>query len=72
MRFLKEPKGVVYVDVPVNDDSPVHFVKAMQRCIGYEPDRVLDSERRIKEPDFGDVWKAFSIKEYKRKYKQCE
>ena len=36
LNSLKEPKGVVYVDVPV------HFVKAMQRGIGYEPGSVLD------------------------------
>ena len=36
LNSLKEPKGVVYVDVPV------HFVKAMQRGIGYEPESVLD------------------------------
>ena len=30
LNSLKEPKGVVYVDVPIKNDSPVDFVKAMQ------------------------------------------
>jgi KaiC/GvpD/RAD55 family RecA-like ATPase len=43
---LEEPKGIVYVDVPVEDESPVDLAQAMQQALGWNPDLVIDSNKR--------------------------
>jgi len=43
---LKEPKGVIYIDVPVEDESPVDLAQAMQQPLGWNPDPVIDSDER--------------------------
>jgi hypothetical protein len=37
LKGLKEPKGVVYVNVPDQNDSAIPFVKTMQQALGYKP-----------------------------------
>jgi hypothetical protein len=43
---FKEPKGVIYIDVPVEDESPVDFAQAMQQALRWNPDPVIDSDKR--------------------------
>ena len=43
---MKEPKGVIYVDMPLRCDSEVHVAKAMQQALGWIPDQVIDSSER--------------------------
>jgi len=43
---LKEPKGVVYVDVPIENKSSIDFAEAMQQALGWKPDPVIDSDKR--------------------------
>jgi hypothetical protein len=40
---LKEPKGVIYVDMPLRCDLEVHIAKAVQQALGWMPDQVIDS-----------------------------
>jgi len=35
---MKEPKGVIYIDMPLRCDSEVHVAKAMQQALGWIPD----------------------------------
>jgi len=35
---LNGPEGIIYVDVPVEDDSPIHLTKAMQEALAWNPD----------------------------------
>jgi F0F1-type ATP synthase alpha subunit len=41
-----KPKGVVYVDIPLECDSAVNVLKAMQKALGWSPDQVIDSSER--------------------------
>jgi hypothetical protein len=41
-----EPKGVVYVDIPIRCDLEVKVAKAMQKALGWNPDQVIDSSER--------------------------
>ena len=43
---LKEPKGVVYVNVPIQNESSIDFTEAMQQALGWKPDPVIDSDKR--------------------------
>jgi hypothetical protein len=40
---MKEPKGVIYIDMPLECDSEVHITKAIQEALGWVPDQVIDS-----------------------------
>jgi hypothetical protein len=42
---MDEPKGVVYVDIPLECDL-VKVAEAMQKALGWSPDPVIDSEKR--------------------------
>jgi KaiC/GvpD/RAD55 family RecA-like ATPase len=46
VNSLEEPKGIVYVDVPVEDESPVDLAQAMQQALGWNPDPFIDSNKR--------------------------
>ena len=43
---LSEPKGVLYVDVPIQNESPSDFADAMLKALGWESDPVIDSGER--------------------------
>ena len=43
---MDEPKGVVYVDIPIQCDSEVDVVKAMQMALGWSPDQSINSSKR--------------------------
>jgi KaiC/GvpD/RAD55 family RecA-like ATPase len=43
---LEKPQGVIYVDVPIEDESPVDLAQAMQQALGWNPDPVIDSDKR--------------------------
>jgi len=43
---LKEPKGVIYVDAIVDDESRVDLAEAMQQALGWNPDPVIDSDKQ--------------------------
>jgi ABC-type Mn2+/Zn2+ transport system ATPase subunit len=43
---MKEPKGVIYVDMPLRCDLEVHVAKAVQQALGWIPDQVIDSGER--------------------------
>jgi hypothetical protein len=40
---MDEPKGVVYIDVDINDNSEVEIAEAMRMAMGWSPDQVIDS-----------------------------
>jgi len=42
---LKEPKGVIYVDVPVVNESPIDLAEAIQQALGCKSDPVIDSNK---------------------------
>ena len=41
-----EPKGVVYVDIPIECDLEVDVTKAMQEALGWSPDPLIDPSER--------------------------
>ena len=41
-----EPKGVVYVNIPLQCNSEVNLVNAMREAWGWRPDEVIDSKGR--------------------------
>jgi hypothetical protein len=43
---MDELKGVVYIDVDINDNSEVNIAEAMRMAIGWSPDEVIDSSKR--------------------------
>jgi hypothetical protein len=43
---MDKPKGVVYIDVPLELDSVADVTKAMQKALGWSPDPVIDSKER--------------------------
>jgi hypothetical protein len=43
---LHEPKGVVYVDADIDDDSQIDIAKVMRMALGWSPDQVIDSSKR--------------------------
>jgi hypothetical protein len=43
---MDEPKGVVYVDISLECDTPVKVAEAMQKALGWSPDQVIDSKER--------------------------
>jgi KaiC/GvpD/RAD55 family RecA-like ATPase len=47
---MDKPKGVVYVDIPLECDTAVKVAEAMQMALGWSPDPVIDSEKRIAVP----------------------
>jgi hypothetical protein len=40
---MDEPKGVVYIDIPIGCDLEVDVTKATQEALGWSPDQVIDS-----------------------------
>jgi KaiC/GvpD/RAD55 family RecA-like ATPase len=40
---MNEPKGVVYVDIPLQCDLEVNVTKAMREALGGSPDKLIDS-----------------------------
>jgi hypothetical protein len=42
---IDEPKGIVYIDIPIDCDSEVEIVKAIQTALGWSPDQLLDSDK---------------------------
>jgi hypothetical protein len=43
---MDKPKGVVYVDVDINDDAEVDIAGAMRKALEWSPDQVIDSSKR--------------------------
>jgi hypothetical protein len=43
---MDEPKGIVYVDMPIQCDSEIEVAKAMQEALGWIPDQPIDSSKR--------------------------
>ena len=46
LNGMDEPKGVVYVDIPIECGSQVDVTKAMQSALGWSPDPLIDSSQR--------------------------
>jgi hypothetical protein len=44
------PKGVAYIDLPLQCNSEIDVVKAMQKGLGWSPDPVIDFERNYSSP----------------------
>ena len=43
---MEEPKGVVYVDIPLECDDQDHVAEAVRMALGWSPDQVIDSSKR--------------------------
>ena len=43
---MDEPKGVVYVDIPIDCDSEADVAKVMRKALGWSPDQLIDSSQR--------------------------
>jgi hypothetical protein len=46
VKDLEEPKGIIYINVPFVNESPIDLAEAIQIALGYKPDSVIDSSRR--------------------------
>src|SRR5271170_2785547 len=38
--------NIIYIDVPVEDESPIDLAQAMQQALGFNPDPLIDSDKR--------------------------
>jgi hypothetical protein len=43
---MKEPKGIVYVDMPRKCNEEADVAEAMQMALGWRPDEAIDSSKR--------------------------
>ena len=43
---MNEPKGVVYIDVDIEDDLQLDIAGVMRMALGWSPDQVIDSSKR--------------------------
>ena len=43
---MGEPKGIIYIDVDIDDDSQFDIVDRMRMALGWSPDQVIDSKDR--------------------------
>jgi len=43
---MDEPKGVVYIDIPLRCDSEVDVANTMREALGWSLDHVIDSQKR--------------------------
>ena len=46
MDGIDEPKGIVYLDIPRKCDEEDDVAEAMQLALGWNPDKVIDSDKR--------------------------
>jgi hypothetical protein len=46
VNSIDKPKGVVYIDIPLECDSAADVTKAMKKALGWSPDPVIDSSER--------------------------
>ena len=42
---MNEPKGVVYIDVDIEDDLQLDIAGVMRMALGWSPDQVIDSSK---------------------------
>ena len=40
---MDEPKGVVYVDIPIECDLEVDVINEVRNALGWSPDQLIDS-----------------------------
>jgi Cdc6-like AAA superfamily ATPase len=64
---MEEPKGVVYVDIPLECDSVVNVAEAVQKALGWSPDQVIDSSEPASLGEVLQVLSRHAIK-YKQEY----
>jgi hypothetical protein len=43
---MDEPKGVIYIDVDIDDNSQFDITEVMRMALGWSPDQVIDSSKR--------------------------
>src|SRR3954467_9313992 len=43
---MDEPKGVIYLDVDIDDDSQFDIAEMMRMALGWSPDQAIDSSKR--------------------------
>jgi hypothetical protein len=46
MDGMDEPKGVVYLDINLNEDSELNVAKLLRNALGWSPDQVIDPIKR--------------------------
>lgn len=70
---LPTPKGFIYFDVPMGEESPAPFIAALQKSIGWAVDPILDASKFVSgnlmvivfeanglfAVDLLDLWEAF-------------
>ena len=62
-----EPKGVVYVDIPIQCGLEVDVTKAMQKALGWSLDQSIDSSEPVSSEEVLQVLSRHAIK-YKQEY----
>ena len=70
---LPSPKGIIYIDIPMDEEGPLNFIKALQKAIGWTEDPILDASKRksssfivivfmaniLAAVSLSDVWESF-------------
>ena len=46
INTLPSPKGIIYIDIPMDEEGPLNFIKALQKAIGWTEDPILDASKR--------------------------
>jgi hypothetical protein len=83
---IGEPKGVIYIDVAGNNQTPVDLIRAMQKALGWYPDPAIHSDKRdysnylrgstitniLAALSFEDIWQVFlhAAYEYEKEYEK--
>ncbi|KIX03339.1 uncharacterized protein Z518_06891 [Rhinocladiella mackenziei CBS 650.93] len=68
VNSIEEPKGIVYVDVPVECSSEFDVARAMQKAMGWKPDDLIDSGEPASVETVVEVFTDFAIK-YQQEFK---
>jgi hypothetical protein len=66
---MDEPKGIIYVNIPIECDLEDKVAMAMRNALGWSPDLLIDSGKPASEGEVLQVLFRHAIK-YKQEYKR--
>jgi len=64
-----KPKGIAYVDLPLDCDSEIDIATALQKGLGWKPDPAIDSNKPTLVRETLEIFSRVAL-EYRQKYKQ--
>lgn len=58
---LPSPKGIIYIDILMDETQPLHFMSALQKAIGWSEDPIVDASKRMSSSFTVIVFRANSL-----------